>query len=112
MSRLHLTFLLYLIWIAAARYLAGGPQAAIQGVLFISLLFLCVLLYPRNIGELMMVEAARPQGGGRVPRAATRPDEIPTCRGAVSRREPQWRHRMASSKCGNDGIGGLPLEST
>ena len=43
--RLHLTFLLFLLWIAVAHYSAGGPQAALEGVLFISLLFLCVLLH-------------------------------------------------------------------
>lgn len=43
--RLHLTFLLFLLWIAVSHYLAGGPGAALEGVLFISLLFLCVLLH-------------------------------------------------------------------
>lgn len=43
--RLHITFLLFLIWIAVAHYLRGGAEAAISGVLFISLLFVCVLLH-------------------------------------------------------------------
>lgn len=43
--RLHVTFLLFLIWIAIAHYLQGGWDAAIAGVVFISLLFLCVLLH-------------------------------------------------------------------
>jgi Zn-dependent protease/CBS domain-containing protein len=55
--RLHLTFLLFLLWIAIAHYSAGGPQAAVEGVLFISLLFLCVLLH-----EFGHITAARRYG--------------------------------------------------
>ena len=43
--RLHITFLLFLLWIAAAHYAHGGWDAAVAGVLFIALLFLCVLLH-------------------------------------------------------------------
>ena len=43
--RLHVTFLLLLAWIAIAHYLQGGWPAAISGVLFISLLFVCVVLH-------------------------------------------------------------------
>jgi len=43
--RLHVTFLLFLLWIAAAYYAVGGWEAALAGVVFISLLFLCVLLH-------------------------------------------------------------------
>ncbi|MDH3659300.1 MAG: site-2 protease family protein, partial [Alphaproteobacteria bacterium] len=43
--RLHITFLLFLTWIAVAHYLQGGTGAAISGVLFISLLFVCVVLH-------------------------------------------------------------------
>lgn len=43
--RLHVTFLLFLVWIAIAHYLHGGAEAAISGVLFISLLFVCVVLH-------------------------------------------------------------------
>jgi Zn-dependent protease/CBS domain-containing protein len=55
--RLHLTFLLFLLWIAVAHYSAGGPQAALEGVLFISLLFMCVLLH-----EFGHITAARHYG--------------------------------------------------
>ena len=55
--RLHLTFLLFLVWIAVSHYLAGGRDAAFEGVLFISLLFLCVLLH--EFGHIM---AARRYG--------------------------------------------------
>jgi len=43
--RIHVTFLLLLAWIFGVNYLAGGPQAAWGGLLFIVLLFLCVLLH-------------------------------------------------------------------
>ena len=43
--RLHITFLLFLLWIGFAHYSRGGAAAAVQGVLFIALLFLCVLLH-------------------------------------------------------------------
>ena len=43
--RLHITFLLFLLWIAAAHYAQGGWDAAVAGVVFIALLFLCVLLH-------------------------------------------------------------------
>src|SRR5690242_5852266 len=43
--RLHLTFLLFLLWIGARHYARGGWQAATSGLLFIGALFLCVLLH-------------------------------------------------------------------
>jgi stage IV sporulation protein FB len=43
--RLHLTFLLLLAWIGFSHYAQGGMPAAIDGVVFISLLFGCVLLH-------------------------------------------------------------------
>jgi Zn-dependent protease len=55
--RIHATFLLFLIWIWAAYYRQGGADAAWQGVIFITLLFLCVLLH-----ELGHVFAARRYG--------------------------------------------------
>jgi stage IV sporulation protein FB len=55
--RIHLTFLLLLAWIGAAHYAAGGAQAALTGVVFICLLFLCVLLH-----EFGHVLAARRYG--------------------------------------------------
>jgi stage IV sporulation protein FB len=44
-TRIHVTFLLFLLWIGIAHYLQGGWNAALEGVVFISLLFLCVLLH-------------------------------------------------------------------
>lgn len=43
--RIHITFLLFLLWIGIAQYTQGGAPAATQGVAFIVLLFLCVLLH-------------------------------------------------------------------
>lgn len=43
--RIHITFLLFLLWIGIANYTRGGTSAAFQGLAFIILLFLCVLLH-------------------------------------------------------------------
>ncbi len=43
--KIHLTFLLLLAWIGFTYYLQGGATVAFQGVLFIVLLFACVLLH-------------------------------------------------------------------
>ena len=40
--RVHITFLLFLIWIFAASYASGGADAAWSSVLFILLVFACV----------------------------------------------------------------------
>ena len=52
--RIHVTFLLFLIWLGAIYYRQGGAEAAWQGTIFIVLIFLCVLLH-----ELGHVFAAR-----------------------------------------------------
>jgi Zn-dependent protease len=43
--RIHLTFLLFLVWIWFINYQVGGFEGAVQGVLFILGLFACVLLH-------------------------------------------------------------------
>jgi Zn-dependent protease/CBS domain-containing protein len=43
--RIHITFLLFLVWIFAANYASGGPDAAWGGLLFMVLLFTCVLAH-------------------------------------------------------------------
>lgn len=53
----HLTFLLLLIWVAAIGWQQGGPIAAADGLIFIVLVFLCVLLH-----EFGHVLAARRYG--------------------------------------------------
>jgi Zn-dependent protease/CBS domain-containing protein len=55
--RIHVTFLLFLLWLCAVYYRQGGVDAAWQGTLFIAILFLCVLLH-----ELGHVFAARRYG--------------------------------------------------
>ena len=55
--RIHVTFLLFLIWLGAIYYRQGGAEAAWQGTIFIVILFLCVLLH-----ELGHVFAARRYG--------------------------------------------------
>ncbi|WP_134495725.1 site-2 protease family protein [Microvirga pakistanensis] len=55
--RVHFTFLLFLVWIGVTHYAQGGRDAALQGVIFILLLFLCVLLH-----EFGHVLAARRYG--------------------------------------------------
>src|SRR5262245_18854199 len=43
--RIHITFLLFLGWIFAAAYVSGGAEAAWSGLLFLVLLFACVLAH-------------------------------------------------------------------
>src|SRR5690606_3441167 len=43
--RVHLTFFLLLAWFGAVQWMAVGPEAAVFAVVFIVLLFLCVLLH-------------------------------------------------------------------
>jgi stage IV sporulation protein FB len=43
--RVHLTFLLFLAWLFAASYATGGAATAWDTLLFVVLLFLCVLLH-------------------------------------------------------------------
>jgi len=43
--RIHVTFLLFLIWIFFASYAAGGADAAWSGLIFMVLLFACVLAH-------------------------------------------------------------------
>jgi Zn-dependent protease/predicted transcriptional regulator len=43
--RVHVTFLLFLAWIGFIYYRQGGPNAAADGVLYVTLLFMCVVLH-------------------------------------------------------------------
>jgi stage IV sporulation protein FB len=43
--RVHVTFLLFLGWIFAASWIVGGPETAWQGLVFLVLLFACVLAH-------------------------------------------------------------------
>jgi len=53
--RIHFTFLLFLIWIFAANYAAGGKVAALTSTVFIVLLFGCVLLH--EFGHILTARA-------------------------------------------------------
>jgi Zn-dependent protease/CBS domain-containing protein len=55
--RIHLTFFLLLAWVAAIHWTRGGAPGAIDGVLFIIALFVCVVLH-----EFGHVFAARRYG--------------------------------------------------
>src|SRR5262245_31839038 len=43
--RIHITFILFLVYIWGANYVTGGSDAAWTGTIFMLLLFLCVLLH-------------------------------------------------------------------
>lgn len=43
--RIHITFLLFLVWIFGASYVSGGANAAWTSLVFIILVFFCVLLH-------------------------------------------------------------------
>jgi stage IV sporulation protein FB len=43
--RIHVTFLLFLVWIGAAYWRVGGRDAAQDGVIFMLILFACVLAH-------------------------------------------------------------------
>ena len=50
--RLHITFLLFLAWIGVSDYLAGGMAAAVDSIIFLLLVFLCVTLH--EFGHIAM----------------------------------------------------------
>jgi Zn-dependent protease/CBS domain-containing protein len=43
--RLHITFVLFLGWIFVASWISGGPEAAWSGLVFLVLLFACVVAH-------------------------------------------------------------------
>src|SRR5215210_7810014 len=43
--RVHITFLLFLVWIAGTHWRLGGQTVALDGVIFIVLLFACVVAH-------------------------------------------------------------------
>ena len=50
--RVHWTFLLFLLWIGTAFYFQGGAAAALGGIAFLLLLFVCVVLH--EFGHILM----------------------------------------------------------
>jgi Zn-dependent protease/CBS domain-containing protein len=55
--KIHITFILFLVWIAFSGWSRGGPAAALDSTLFIVLLFACVVLH-----EFGHIAAARRYG--------------------------------------------------
>ena len=53
--RIHVTFLLFLAWIWSASYMLGGADAAWSGLLFMLLLFMCVLVH--EYGHILTARA-------------------------------------------------------
>ena len=53
--RIHITFILFLAWIAFSYYQVGGTAAAVPGVLFVIALFACVLLH--EFGHVLAARA-------------------------------------------------------
>ena len=80
--RIHVTFLLFLAWIFGVNYFSGGAQAAWSGLLFIVLLFLCVLLH--EFGHIFTARAF----GVRTP-------DVIYCRSAAWRASSAFRKNRA-----------------
>ena len=53
--KIHFTFLIFLVWIGFTYLATGGAELAFQGVLFILLLFACVLLH--ELGHALTANA-------------------------------------------------------
>src|SRR5256885_475627 len=53
--RIHITFILFLAWIFGASYVSDGPNAAWSTLLFMVLLFLCVLAH--EFGHILRARA-------------------------------------------------------
>lgn len=81
--RVHITFFLLLAWIAAAAWQKGGAHAAAVSVLFIILIFACVVLH--EFGHILMARrfgietpdvVLLPIGGvARMPRMPDKPSQ-------------------------------------
>ena len=68
--RIHVTFLLFLLWIAVSDYRIGGFEAAKSSVVFVLLIFACVvahefghILTARNFGVKTPEVTLLPIGG-------------------------------------------------
>jgi Zn-dependent protease/CBS domain-containing protein len=81
--RIHVTFLLFLGWIFVESYVSGGPQEAWSGLVFMVLLFACVLahefghiLTARSFGVMTPDVTLLPIGGvARLERIPEQPYE-------------------------------------
>ena len=61
--RVHFTFFLLLAWIGAVNWARGGPAEAIDGIVFILLLFACVVLH--EFGHIVRCAPLRHPHAGR-----------------------------------------------
>lgn len=50
--KVHLTFVLFIVWIAVIEYQRAGPDAAIGATLFLLAVFLCIVLH--EFGHILM----------------------------------------------------------
>ena len=86
--RIHLTFVLFLLWIGVSQYRLEGAAAAWDTLAFISLLFFCVVLH--EFGHILMARrfgiktsdvTLFPTGGyANMERSPVKPsEEIPRC---------------------------------
>jgi Zn-dependent protease len=102
--RVHLTFFLLLAWIGVSAWLKGGAPAARDSVLFIALIFGCVVLH--EFGHILMarrfgIVILLPIGGvALMPRMPEKPaQEL-----AVAVAGPTHRHRSRLGyRCGRNG---------
>jgi Zn-dependent protease/CBS domain-containing protein len=53
--RIHITFLIFLVWLGLIYYLLAGAEAAVEGLVFIVALFGCVLLH--ELGHVLTARA-------------------------------------------------------
>ena len=50
--KVHVTFVLFVAWVALGEYRAGGPPAAVYATVFLLALFLCIVLH--EFGHILM----------------------------------------------------------
>jgi hypothetical protein len=67
--RLHITFVLFLAWIFVSNYASSGVTIAWNSLLFVVLLFLCVLLH--EFGHIFTARRNRCAPDGFVPDTAS-----------------------------------------
>src|SRR4051812_44684283 len=60
--KIHITFLMFLVWIFAAGWASGGAEAAMASLIFMVLLFACVLAHEfGHIFTALLVKDALPK---------------------------------------------------
>jgi hypothetical protein len=96
LPKIHITFLVFLVWIFAAGWASGGPEAAMGSLIFMVLLFACVLAHEfghiftaRAFGVDPASDRRCGAAAGQVPDAAGA--KGPFRRARETRREPNVR---------------------